>query len=405
MNLKALFLLLIIIPILSGCWSKKELNDLAVISALGIDKNDNGEYVGTFQIINPANVTGGTQGGGGGGGQGPSVSVFTSTGKNLVEMSRRASTKISRKLYYAHTNLLVISEELAKDEGINKIFDAFVRDPEFRTTATVVIAHDTNASDIVKTLTAVDKIPANKVIKTLKFTEKRWGQHLNTNIQEVVKNLLSNGREPVISGFRMVGNAEQGKKVVNIQQTALDTILQADGLAIFKEGKLVNWYQGKPARGILWVLDKIKATDVNISWKKEKDAIAYQVIRQKTKIVADTKNNRPHITIQVRAEGDIGEVTVPVTLNDPKVLFKIEEALEKEIGNEIEEAVYQAKEDKTDIFGFGEAVHRSNPVLWKKIKGDWDDVHFSELKIVVKVDAFIRRTGMVKNSHLSEMNK
>jgi spore germination protein KC len=403
MNLKALFLLLIIIPILSGCWSKKELNDLALISALGIDKNDNGEYVGTFQIINPANVTGGTQGGGGG--QGPSVSVVTSTGKNLVEMSRRASTKISRRLYYAHTNLLIISEELAKEEGINKMFDAFIRDPEFRATATVVIAHDSNASDIVKTLTAVDKIPANKVIKTLKFTERRWGEHLNVNIQEVVKNLLSSGKEPVISGFRLVGNKEQGKKMENIQQTALDAFLQAEGLAIFKEGKLVNWHQGKPARGILWVLDKIKATDVNVSWEKEKDAIAYQVIRQKTKISADMKNNRPHISIHVRAEGDIGEVTVPVTLNDPNVLFKIEELLEKEIMKEIKEAVRLAKEDKTDILGFGDAVYRSNPFEWKKLKNDWNDVHFPEVKVDVKVDAFIRRTGMLKKPPLSEMDK
>ncbi|MGM0922326.1 MAG: Ger(x)C family spore germination protein [Bacillota bacterium] len=403
MNLKALFLLLIIIPILSGCWSKKELNDLALISALGIDKNDKGEYVGTFQIINPANVTGGMQGGGGG--QGPSVSVFTSTGKNLVEMSRRASTKISRRLYYAHTNLLIISEELAKEEGINKMFDALVRDPEFRSTATVVIAHDTNASDIVKTLTAVDKIPANKVIKTLKFTERRWGEHLNVNIQEVVKNLLSSGKEPVISGFRLVGNKEQGKKMENIQQTALDAFLQAEGLAIFKEGKLVNWHQGKPARGILWVLDKIKATDVNVSWEKEKDAIAYQVIRQKTKISADMKNNRPHISIHVRAEGDIGEVTVPVTLNDSNVLFKIEKLLEKEILKEIKNAVQLAKEDKTDIFGFGDAVYRSNPVEWKKLKNDWNDVHFPEVKVDVKVDAFIRRTGMLKKPPLSEMDK
>ncbi|WP_191556082.1 Ger(x)C family spore germination protein [Metabacillus idriensis] len=403
MNLKAIFLLLIIIPILSGCWSTKELNDLALISALGIDKNDEGEYVGTFQIINPANVTGGVQGGGGG--QGPSVTVFTATGDNLVEMSRRASTIISRRLYYSHTNLLVLNEKLAKEEGINKLFDAFIRDPEFRSTATVVIAHDTDASDIVKTLTAVDKIPANKVIKTLKFTESRWGEHLNVNIQDALKKLLSSGNEPVISGFRLVGNKEQGRKMENIQQTALDAILQADGLAIFKEGKLVNWYQEKPARGILWILDKIKTTDINVSWKKQKNAIAYQVVRQKTEVSAVFKNNRPQIFIKVRAEGDIGEASVPVNLNDPVVIFEIEKVIEKEIKNEIKEAVQLAKEDQTDIFGFGEAVYRSNPAEWKKLKNDWNDVHFTEIKVDVKVDAFIRRTGMIKKPQLSEMDK
>lgn len=55
--------------LLSGCWSKKELTDLAIVAALGIDKNEEGRYVGTLQIINPSNVAGGMQGGGGS--QGP----------------------------------------------------------------------------------------------------------------------------------------------------------------------------------------------------------------------------------------------------------------------------------------------------------------------------------------------
>ena len=176
MKRKGIFLSLILagFALTSGCWSNKELNDLALVSALGIDKNEKGRYVGTFQIVNPANVAGGLQGGGGG--QGPAVSVYSTSGDNLVEVSRRASTKISRRLYYAHTNLVVISEELAREEGISKIMDALDRDPEFRETATMVIARETKASDIIKTLTAIDKIPANKVIKTLKLTEKRWGE-------------------------------------------------------------------------------------------------------------------------------------------------------------------------------------------------------------------------------------
>jgi hypothetical protein len=42
----------------------------------------------------------------------------------VVEINRYASAKISRDLYYAHTDLVVISEELAKEEGITTIFDA-----------------------------------------------------------------------------------------------------------------------------------------------------------------------------------------------------------------------------------------------------------------------------------------
>ncbi|USK69773.1 Ger(x)C family spore germination protein [Peribacillus asahii] len=396
-----LFLMLASLTLTSGCWSKKELTDLAFVSALGIDKNEEGRYVGTIQIINPANVAGGLQGGGGG--QAPSITTYSATGDNIVEMSRRASTTISRRLYYAHTNLVVINDGLAKEEGITKILDAFDRDPEFRTTATIVIAHNTKAADIVKTLTGVDKIPANKVIKTLKFTEQRWGEHMEINIQDGIKDLVSPGKEPVISGFRVNGNAEQGKKLENIQQSALEATLQADGLAVFKDGKLVDWFQGETARGVTWILDKIKGTDININWEGEKEAIAYQVLRQKTKVSANVKNGQLKISIHVRAEGDIGEVTVPVDLTDPSVLLNIEKALKKEIQKEIHNAIQRAQKEQSDIFGFGEAVHRSDPKAWKKLKQDWNNVYFPELKVDVKVEAFVRRTGLRNKPYFSNM--
>jgi spore germination protein KC len=396
-----LFIILTGIVLLSGCWSKKELTDLAFIAAFGIDKNEEGRYVGTFQIINPGNVAGGLQGGGGG--ERPPVTVYSTTGDNLVEVSRRASGKVSRRLYYAHTNLVVISDELAKEQGITTIFDAFDRDPEFRSTATVVIAHDTKAADIVKILTPIDKIPANKVIKTLKFTERRWGEHMNVNIQEVMKSLVSPGKEPVITGFRLNGNAKQTRKLENVQETAPEAVLQADGLAIFKEGKLIDWFQGETARGTVWGLDKIKATDVNINWEGKKEAVAYQVIRQNTKVSVNMKKGQPSISIHVRADGDIGEVTVPVDLTNPHVLMNIEKAVEKEIKKEIHDAVQRAQKNKSDIFGFGEAVHRSEPKTWKQLKHDWNDVYFPELEVDVTVDAFVRRTGLRSKSYLSDM--
>ncbi len=60
MKRKSLFLLLmtIMMVLLTSCWSKKELTDLALVSAMGIDKTKEGRYELTFQIINPGNVAG-----------------------------------------------------------------------------------------------------------------------------------------------------------------------------------------------------------------------------------------------------------------------------------------------------------------------------------------------------------
>ncbi|MFD1781538.1 Ger(x)C family spore germination protein [Fredinandcohnia salidurans] len=389
--------------LLSGCWSKKELTDIAIISAFGIDKNDKGQYVGTIQVINPGNVTGGQQDGGSS--FGPPVNVYTETGNNLTEVSRKFSTSISRRLYYAHTNLVVVGERLAREDGILHLFDAMDRDPEFRITSEVIIAQDMEARDIVRTITPIDKIPSNKVIKTLKSTEKNWGTHLRANMKDVLNSLVSEGKEPLLTGFRIKGEVDQAMKLANIEETTPKAVLEADGIALFRDGKLVDWLQGNTARGTIWILDKIEKTDVNIDWQGYEEAIAFEVIRQKTKILPIIQNEEPLITVDVSVEGDIGEVEVPIDLTDPLLIVKIEKAAEKEIKKEIQEAINQAQKNKTDVFGFGEAIQRSDPNLWRKLKSDWNSVYFPELIVDVKVEAFVRRTGLRTKSYLTEIKE
>ena len=93
-------LMLLSAIVLPGCWDKRELTDLAIISAIGIDRTNDSNYVLHLQIINPGNVAGYLQGGGGG--DRPPVSVYSIEGNNLTEALRKASIKVSRRLYFAH---------------------------------------------------------------------------------------------------------------------------------------------------------------------------------------------------------------------------------------------------------------------------------------------------------------
>ena len=49
-------LLCILTILLSGCWSKRELNELAIVVALGIDKIDE-DYEITVQIVDPGEIS------------------------------------------------------------------------------------------------------------------------------------------------------------------------------------------------------------------------------------------------------------------------------------------------------------------------------------------------------------
>ncbi|MFE4046738.1 Ger(x)C family spore germination protein [Priestia sp. YIM B13490] len=405
MKRKGVFLLLILTMtlFLTSCWSKKELTDLAIVAAMGLDKTKDGRYHITLQIINPGNVAGGMQGGGGT--QSPPITIYSASGNNIVEASRRASSRISRRLYYAHTNLVVVGEKLAKEEGLGTLIDGLDRDPEFRNTSTIVIANHSTAADVVKTLTPVDKIPANKILKTLEFTQRKWGENVKTSLQEVMASIESPGRGTVVSGFRLVGNPQQAQKLDNLQESAPAETLKASGIAVLKQGKLIDWLYGKPARGTVWILNKIQGTDININWKGKKEAIAYQTVRQKTSISYQVKNGQPHIFVHTRVEGDLGEIDVPVDITNPKLIKEIEQSISKEIKKELGTAVERAQKNKTDILGFGEVVHRFRPKQFKRVKQEWNDVYFPKLNVDMTVEAYVRRAGLRNKSFLSGLKE
>ncbi|UZM97818.1 hypothetical protein OL548_22945 [Lysinibacillus sp. MHQ-1] len=55
-KVKTICLLCILTLLLSGCWSKRELNELAIVVALGIDKVED-EFEITVQIVDPSEVS------------------------------------------------------------------------------------------------------------------------------------------------------------------------------------------------------------------------------------------------------------------------------------------------------------------------------------------------------------
>ncbi|PJW13523.1 spore gernimation protein KC [Geobacillus sp. Manikaran-105] len=396
----AIFVLLVVCTgMLAGCWSKKELTDLAFIIAVGLDKTKDGKYLASFQVVNPGNVAGATQRGGGA--AGVPVSIYTSTGDTLVEASRKASEKMSRLLYYAHTNLVVIGEEVAR-EGLDGVFDALERNSQFRMTAHLVIAHGHSAKEVLTVLTPVDKISANQIIKTLEFSEMVWGQTMNVDVWQVIRDLASPGRNPVITGIRIEGNPARGKRQTNVQSSVPDARVSLDGLALFKNGRLVKWVNGPTARGVVWVLDRIKQTNVTIPWNGKQEVIGYRTVRAKTDVEATVKRGRPAVSVHIKAEGDVSEALVPIHLDDAKVLFQLEKEIERDIKKEVKQAIETAQRARTDVLGFGDAVHRASPRLWKKIQNEWHDRYFPELDVTVTADIYIRRTGLRNKPYMEK---
>lgn len=392
-------LFLSIVPLLTGCWNRRELKDLSIVAAMGVDKNPKtNKYKVSFQIVNPGNVATGVAGGGGTQIATP-VTVYTGTGENLFGAIRKTSQKVPRQLFFAHLQLLVIGESLAK-QGIRDLFDFFERSHEIRLTTMVLVARGSEAESIVRVLAPLEKIPANDIAGKMKITSKVWSENLKVELDDVIKPLLSAG-EPIISGVKIVGDPEAGNKSSNLRQTNLPTRVDITGIALFKNGKLKRWLNGDEGRGVLWIRNKMKSTVVDLDCKDKKDAVGIEVIRSQTTVNVKVQNRKPVFHIYIREEGHVSEVRCPMDLDKVEEIAKLEKQWALETKKEVMKAVKTAQREESDVFGFGEAFNRANPKAWKKMKKEWGKT-FAESKVDVKVDAFIRRSGMRLKPYLSE---
>jgi spore germination protein KC len=391
----SLILIISLIP-LSGCWDRNELNELGIVVGLGVDKVGKG-YESTLQLVNPGEVA--AQKGGSGR---AAASVYHEKGQTLFEIHRRMSTVSPRKLYFSHLQMLVIGEEVAK-EGIDKILDLLSRNYQVRTDFYIVVAKGVKAADVLTVLTPVEKIPAQNLFSKLETSDKQWAATGIIKLDDLINDLTSKGKDPILTGIEVKGNKKMGKTRNNVESIDPYAILKFYGMAAFKENKMVGWLNEYEAKGVNYLRPRhIKTTLINIPCTKG-TKIGIELIRSQTKLKGGFVKGKPVIDVNIRAEANVGEVQCRLDITKPETIQLLEKKTEKNINQKIEGAIKKAKQLKADIAGFGDVLHRADPKEWKKIEKTWREKGLQDLVVRTHVDVKIRRVGTVTNSFIKDM--
>lgn len=93
----------------SGCWSRKELEDMAIVSGIGIDLMPDSDMIAlTFEVILPAVMRSIASGGSGGGGAAgkddiKASLIITNTGKTYFDAERSFRCQTTKRLFLSHT--------------------------------------------------------------------------------------------------------------------------------------------------------------------------------------------------------------------------------------------------------------------------------------------------------------
>ncbi|MCV9886757.1 Ger(x)C family spore germination protein [Metabacillus halosaccharovorans] len=389
---KKLLIIICMLLLTSGCWSKKDLNELAIVTAIGIDKTEDG-YSVSIQVLNPSELAGNTSSGR------TEVARFIKSGETVFEALRKLSTDTPRRVYLAHLREVVFGEELAR-EGIGKALDFISRDHEMRTDFYITVAKGSTAADILNIQTAIEKVPANKLFNALENSEIVWAAAKTVKLDELINSIVSKGKEPVLTGIYHYGSAEVGSNIENVHNVSPETGLRIDYLAVFKKDKLIGWLNMNESKGFNYITDNIKNTAVTI--EQEDGKITIETLRSKTKVKGKMEKGKPVIDITVTPEGNIADVESSIDLSKPENIDKLEKKYADNIKEKVQTSVQKVQEDfQSDIFGFGEVIHRADPKAWKGLEDNWDE-HFTNLNVNVHVKTEIRRLGTITDSFQKE---
>ncbi|QYK65195.1 MULTISPECIES: Ger(x)C family spore germination protein [Paenibacillus] len=394
-----LFLILALVLLLTGCWNRRELNELAIAVGMGIDKQGD-QFRVSIQVVDPGKASA-KKGAGGG----APATLYTEEADTIFEAIRKITTLSPRKIYFSHLRICVIGESVAT-EGMAKSLDLLSRDHQFRTDFYIVVSKDASAEDTLKIMTPLDPIPANDLFSSLETSQKNWSPSMTVTLDELISALTSEGMQPVLTGLRIVGNKEMGETSGNVQKIDPFSRLQYSGLAVFRKDRLIGWLNETESRGYNFIRGKVQSSVGFVACPRGGKVVS-EIIRTQTTIKGSVYRGEPQVNIKMQVEANVGEVECnDLDLTQVGTIYDIEKKEEEKIEEIMKMAVRKAQKSyKADIFGFGEAIHRADPRTWKSIKKNWDYEHFAELPVNIKVNFKIRRLGTIGSSFLNDIKE
>ena len=376
---KIIILLIILLPLLTGCYNYRELNDLSIVTAMSIEKN-NDLYKVTVQVVNPRKDTDASKG------NQPSFITYNTTSQSIQKALREMIKESPNKMYAAHLELLIIDEELAK-EGISPILDFLIRDPELRDEFYVLISQDKN---ILETITPLDNLTSESITKSLKTLNKYLGITSITTYSDLIDAYLDDNKEISLPSIKLEGNLTEGNDKEDLEKTNTEAKLILSNMTVFRKDKLIGYLDEFESIAYNFIKDNITNTLIKSNY--DDGFIIHEIISSKTKIEVNPKENKVKITLS--GTSSISEVYTKKNLTEYKNIQEIEKIMNNNIEKLIENSFYNiVKKYNTDIFNFKDLYYKKDVNYFNKIKDEYEKNILPNMKLEVKATYIIREKG------------
>jgi len=400
-----------------GCWDRMEIESIAFINAVGIDRAGDGNLLVTYYVVNPDAL--GKKGGGGA----SSAAIVTSVeARDLALALARYAEQSPRLPQFKQLQSIIIGEDLAR-QGVGPVLDYFTRRQEMRRSIWVLVAKG-KARDIL----AKGQSPPEKLVSSgIKSILERRPAQTATRYPVVLGDFCSDvgrpGMEPIASSVELVpqqegapggpsgsgpsggpsgsgpsgglsGGSSGGSSGGGGSSAAGENkIIALRGAGVFRDEKLLDFLSPDETRGVLWVQGKVNGGRIVVPASGQGDWACLAIERESTNVKPVVEAGRIRFTIDIREQGYILSVdNEKIAAGSKETIELLEREKEAVIRQEAMGAVTKARSLQSDFLGLGDRLYRQHPGVWKQVRDSWNTAWLPQVAVDVNVTCQLRNT-------------
>ncbi|OPH59013.1 hypothetical protein BC351_22030 [Paenibacillus ferrarius] len=344
---------------LTGCWDQTLLKDVRLILDTGLDEGPNTNMRTTFVVVDKKSLP----------------RLMHADGYTARETRGNLAKQLTRVPDTSKNRLVAIGEKMAKNKLVT-ILDVFHRDPKSALSAKIAIIEG-EAKDF---LTRVHKHKPNLIVnldRQVISAEKATIVPV-VNLQSVLKLIHDPGQDIVIP---YMGPGYSGGVV--------------KGVALFSNQSLAGFLSDSESPIYLLLAGQMgKTATFSLKTKKNKalgSLITLQVYKSKSHMKLTVLNHQVHVDIQVNMQAQVEEFPQN-HLSDEKNVRNLNELISAEMTEEAVKVVQKLQLMNCDALGIGRQLIAFHHDYWKTL--DWDSV-YPTIQIDPHVHVKLTRPGII----------
>lgn len=352
--MKKIVILLIILFALTGCSNYHELNDLAIVSAIGIEKEED-KYKVTLELYKEVKESNS-------GSASKESEDLSGTGKSIDEAINNSSFASEKLLYFSHIQAIIIDSDLAK-EGISSIMDYLSRNTDFSFVSYIVVSDDKKPSEILSKKDINNEIIGDAISSIFNTTDQNNSAFVYNKYFEFLEEYI-NKHQDVYAPLIKV----KDKQIV------------IEEMAIFKDDKMVDTLDSLKTKAFSLLSNNTDSLYYKLSYSG--GYVVMRVFEGSSKIkIRDGK-----IVIDINVTSDIDEANTEIDTLDDENIKKLNKQMETAIKNDVENLLKTLEEKDSDVLGLNDVIYKT----YGNVKNNW-----KETEIEIKVNNEITKKGLL----------